>query len=146
MDATQEHGAWGSWKEGLRRGEGELKPTGEAADKSAVLLMLEAITAGSCNEDVNYQRLEIMGDAFLKYAVSTYLYLAHPTWHEVSHSAASLSLARPSSNSNACLTHELHVQVLRASVRAPNQGMHCVSKRFVRCRHIVNHADGEEGS
>lgn len=50
----QESGTWGSWKGGLRC-EQKPKLTGEEADKSAVLLMLEAITAGSCNEDVNYQ-------------------------------------------------------------------------------------------
>ena len=50
----QESGTWGSWRGGLRC-EQKPKSTGEEADKSAVLLMLEAITAGSCNEDVNYQ-------------------------------------------------------------------------------------------
>ena len=30
----------------------------------------------------NYQRLEMLGDSFLKYATSTYLFCEHPNAHE----------------------------------------------------------------
>jgi hypothetical protein len=35
-----------------------------------------------CHQEKNYERLEILGDAFLKYAASLYVYSANPNWHE----------------------------------------------------------------
>jgi dsRNA-specific ribonuclease len=43
-----------------------------------VTAILEAITPASCQEDVSYERLENLGDAFLKYAASVHVFLAHP--------------------------------------------------------------------
>eukprot|EP00227_Mantoniella_beaufortii_P020943 CAMPEP_0197600392 /NCGR_PEP_ID=MMETSP1326-20131121/33165_1 /TAXON_ID=1155430 /ORGANISM="Genus nov. species nov., Strain RCC2288" /LENGTH=362 /DNA_ID=CAMNT_0043167491 /DNA_START=237 /DNA_END=1322 /DNA_ORIENTATION=+ len=47
-----------------------------------VSLLLEAITADSCMEDASYERLETLGDSFLKYASSASLFMLHPGWHE----------------------------------------------------------------
>ncbi|XP_020536663.1 endoribonuclease Dicer homolog 3a isoform X2 [Jatropha curcas] len=45
-------------------------------------LMLEAITSLRCNEAFSMERLELLGDSVLKYAVSFNLFLRHPTKHE----------------------------------------------------------------
>lgn len=45
-------------------------------------LILEAITTLRCNESFSMERLELLGDSVLKYAVSCDLYLKHPTKHE----------------------------------------------------------------
>lgn len=45
-------------------------------------LLTAAITAPSSNDGVNYQRLETLGDAFLKFVVSVQLHAEYPFWHE----------------------------------------------------------------
>ncbi|KIM21363.1 hypothetical protein M408DRAFT_104950 [Serendipita vermifera MAFF 305830] len=41
-----------------------------------------AITAPSANVEVDYERLELLGDAYLKYLSSIYLFVTNPTQHE----------------------------------------------------------------
>lgn len=45
-------------------------------------LILVAITTTSAHEDVNYQRIEFLGDAVLGFCVSIYLLAQFPLWHE----------------------------------------------------------------
>ncbi|KAK9079342.1 hypothetical protein SSX86_001013 [Deinandra increscens subsp. villosa] len=45
-------------------------------------LILEAITTLRCNESFSMERLELLGDSVLKYAVSCDLYLRYPEKHE----------------------------------------------------------------
>ncbi|KAI3801548.1 hypothetical protein L1987_29656 [Smallanthus sonchifolius] len=45
-------------------------------------LILEAITTLRCNESFSMERLELLGDSVLKYAVSCDLYLRYPKKHE----------------------------------------------------------------
>ncbi|XP_076921742.1 endoribonuclease Dicer homolog 1-like [Bidens hawaiensis] len=44
--------------------------------------ILEALTAASCQETFCYERAELLGDAYLKWVVSRYLFLRHPQKHE----------------------------------------------------------------
>lgn len=44
--------------------------------------ILAALTAASAGDVFDMERLELMGDSFLKFAVSFYLLQKHPTWHE----------------------------------------------------------------
>ncbi|KAK9058908.1 hypothetical protein SSX86_023756 [Deinandra increscens subsp. villosa] len=44
--------------------------------------ILEALTAASCQETFCYERAELLGDAYLKWVVSRYLFLKHPQKHE----------------------------------------------------------------
>ncbi|KAH9625475.1 hypothetical protein KSS87_008138 [Heliosperma pusillum] len=46
------------------------------------LLLLEAITSLRCCEEFSSERLELLGDSVLKYAVSCDLFLKHPDKHE----------------------------------------------------------------
>ncbi|KAI9707868.1 MAG: hypothetical protein M1820_004474 [Bogoriella megaspora] len=45
-------------------------------------LILAATTASSANEEVDYQRLEFLGDAVLKYRTSITMFKKHPSWPE----------------------------------------------------------------
>ncbi|XAR57556.1 Ribonuclease III [Bertholletia excelsa] len=45
-------------------------------------LILEAITTLRCNESFSMERLELLGDSVLKYAVSCHLFLKYPKKHE----------------------------------------------------------------
>ncbi|XP_021666513.2 endoribonuclease Dicer homolog 3 isoform X2 [Hevea brasiliensis] len=45
-------------------------------------LMLEAITTLRCSETFSMERLELLGDSVLKYAISSDLFLRYPTKHE----------------------------------------------------------------
>ncbi|XP_078448169.1 dicer-like 1 isoform X2 [Wolffia australiana] len=44
--------------------------------------VLEALTAASCQETLCYERAELLGDAYLKWVVSRYLFLRYPQKHE----------------------------------------------------------------
>lgn len=44
--------------------------------------ILAALTSSSAGDVFDMERLELMGDSFLKFAVSFYLLQKHPTWHE----------------------------------------------------------------
>ncbi|OQR80281.1 endoribonuclease Dicer-like [Tropilaelaps mercedesae] len=45
-------------------------------------IILQALTMSNANDGVNLERLETVGDSFLKYAVTNYLYCAYPGVHE----------------------------------------------------------------
>ncbi|EXC13651.1 Endoribonuclease Dicer-1-like protein [Morus notabilis] len=44
--------------------------------------ILEALTASSCQETFCYERAELLGDAYLKWVVSRFLFLKYPQKHE----------------------------------------------------------------
>jgi dsRNA-specific ribonuclease len=44
--------------------------------------VLQALTSSACQEALSYERAELLGDGFLKYAVSRRLFLLYPTRHE----------------------------------------------------------------
>ncbi|XP_050385155.1 endoribonuclease Dicer homolog 1 [Argentina anserina] len=44
--------------------------------------ILEAVTAASCQETFCYERAELLGDAYLKWVVSRFLFLKYPQKHE----------------------------------------------------------------
>ncbi|KAK1261478.1 hypothetical protein QJS04_geneDACA018740 [Acorus gramineus] len=44
--------------------------------------ILEALTAASCQETFCYERAELLGDAYLKWVVSKFLFLKYPQKHE----------------------------------------------------------------
>ncbi|XP_011315268.1 endoribonuclease Dcr-1 [Fopius arisanus] len=45
-------------------------------------LILQALTMSNANDGINLERLETIGDSFLKYAITTYLYCTYPVIHE----------------------------------------------------------------
>ena len=45
-------------------------------------IILQALTMSNANDGVNLERLETIGDSYLKYAITTYLYCAFPQQHE----------------------------------------------------------------
>ena len=47
-----------------------------------IVYVLEALTPKACQEDISYERVELLGDAFLKYAVSLFLFHKLPEAHE----------------------------------------------------------------
>ncbi|CAI8584290.1 unnamed protein product [Vicia faba] len=53
----------------------------EAAEISA-LRVLEALTTEKCQERFSLERLEVLGDAFLKFAVGRHFFLLHDSLHE----------------------------------------------------------------
>ncbi|KAL4418837.1 hypothetical protein ABPG77_001500 [Micractinium sp. CCAP 211/92] len=61
----------------------QLVPEGLPADKAPPLeLVRSAVTARSALEASDLERLETLGDAFLKFAVSAQLFTAHRQYHE----------------------------------------------------------------
>ncbi|KAK7329981.1 hypothetical protein VNO77_24164 [Canavalia gladiata] len=53
----------------------------EAAEISA-LRVLEALTTEKCQERFSLERLEVLGDAFLKFVVARHFFLKHDSFHE----------------------------------------------------------------
>lgn len=45
-------------------------------------LLMQALTTSSANDGINLERLETIGDSFLKLSVTNYLYHKHPDQHE----------------------------------------------------------------
>ncbi|XP_076165348.1 endoribonuclease Dcr-1 isoform X2 [Ptiloglossa arizonensis] len=45
-------------------------------------LILQALTMSNANDGINLERLETIGDSFLKYAITTYLYCTYDSIHE----------------------------------------------------------------
>ncbi|XP_077284544.1 endoribonuclease Dcr-1 [Arctopsyche grandis] len=45
-------------------------------------LILQALTMSNANDGINLERLETIGDSFLKYAITTYLYCTYQNIHE----------------------------------------------------------------
>uniref|UniRef100_A0A8D8QUE6 ribonuclease III n=1 Tax=Cacopsylla melanoneura TaxID=428564 RepID=A0A8D8QUE6_9HEMI len=45
-------------------------------------ILLQALTMSNANDGINLERLETIGDSFLKYAITIYLYCTYPNVHE----------------------------------------------------------------
>ena len=45
-------------------------------------MILHALTMSNASDFINLERLETVGDSFLKFAVTLYLFCAHPGLHE----------------------------------------------------------------
>lgn len=45
-------------------------------------IILQALTMSNANDGINLERLETIGDSFLKYAITTYLYIKYENVHE----------------------------------------------------------------
>jgi endoribonuclease Dicer len=45
-------------------------------------IVLQALTMSNANDGINLERLETIGDSFLKYAITTYLYCTYDNIHE----------------------------------------------------------------
>jgi hypothetical protein len=45
-------------------------------------VLLQALTMSNANDGINLERLETIGDSFLKYAITNYLYSTHDNVHE----------------------------------------------------------------
>ncbi|KAJ1531645.1 hypothetical protein ONE63_000316 [Megalurothrips usitatus] len=45
-------------------------------------VILQALTMSNANDGINFERLETIGDSFLKYAITTYLYCTYDRIHE----------------------------------------------------------------
>ncbi|XP_063233868.1 endoribonuclease Dcr-1 isoform X2 [Bacillus rossius redtenbacheri] len=45
-------------------------------------IILQALTMSNANDGINLERLETIGDSFLKYAITTYLYCTYDSIHE----------------------------------------------------------------
>nr|UFK76043.1 dicer-1-like protein [Haemaphysalis longicornis] len=45
-------------------------------------ILLQALTMSNANDGINLERLETVGDSFLKYAVTAHLYCTYPSVHE----------------------------------------------------------------
>lgn len=45
-------------------------------------LILQALTMSNASDGINLERLETVGDSFLKYSITAYLYCTYPTMHE----------------------------------------------------------------
>ncbi|XP_054928461.2 endoribonuclease Dcr-1 isoform X3 [Dermacentor andersoni] len=45
-------------------------------------ILLQALTMSNANDGINLERLETVGDSFLKYAVTVHLYCTYPSVHE----------------------------------------------------------------
>lgn len=63
-------------------------------------VILQALTMSNASDGINLERLETVGDSFLKYSITAYLHCAHPTMHE-----GKLSYLRSTEISNANLYH-----------------------------------------
>lgn len=49
---------------------------------SSPSIILQALTMSNANDGINLERLETIGDSFLKYAITTYLYCTYENVHE----------------------------------------------------------------
>lgn len=71
----------------------EIKSTGPGPS-----IILQALTMSNASDGINLERLETVGDSFLKYSITAYLYCMCPTMHE-----GRLSYLRSTEISNANL-------------------------------------------
>ncbi|KAJ8704864.1 hypothetical protein PYW08_012184 [Mythimna loreyi] len=60
----------------------DYQPTLEGHPGPSPSVILQALTMSNANDGINLERLETIGDSFLKFAITAYLYCAHPTVHE----------------------------------------------------------------
>lgn len=84
------------------------------------LRVLEALTAASCQETFCYERAELLGDAYLKWVVSRWLFLKFPQKHE-----GQLTRMRQQNVSNMVLYQKALQKGLQAYIQAD---------RFAPCR------------
>ncbi|CAH1642717.1 unnamed protein product [Spodoptera littoralis] len=60
----------------------DFQPVLEGHPGPSPSVILQALTMSNANDGINLERLETIGDSFLKFAITAYLYCAHPTVHE----------------------------------------------------------------
>ncbi|XP_043238115.1 endoribonuclease Dcr-1-like [Amphibalanus amphitrite] len=60
----------------------DLQPDLERHPGPSPALLLQALTMSNANDGINLERLETVGDSFLKFAITVHLYLTYPTIHE----------------------------------------------------------------
>ncbi|XP_068627369.1 endoribonuclease Dcr-1 [Battus philenor] len=60
----------------------DYQPVLEGHPGPSPSVILQALTMSNANDGINLERLETIGDSFLKFAITAYLYCAHPTVHE----------------------------------------------------------------
>ena len=60
----------------------DFQPDLEEHPGPSPALVLQSLTMSNSNDAINLERLETIGDSFLKYAITAYLYCAHPGLHE----------------------------------------------------------------
>ncbi|XP_063545206.1 endoribonuclease Dcr-1 [Cydia strobilella] len=60
----------------------DFQPNLEGHPGPSPSVILQALTMSNANDGINLERLETIGDSFLKFAITAYLYCAHPTVHE----------------------------------------------------------------
>ncbi|OEL29167.1 Endoribonuclease Dicer-like protein 1, partial [Dichanthelium oligosanthes] len=75
--------------------------------------ILEALTAASCQETFCYERAELLGDAYLKWVVSRFLFLKYPQKHE-----GQLTRMRQQMVSNMILYHYALNKCLQSYIQA----------------------------
>uniref|UniRef100_A0A803M389 Endoribonuclease Dicer homolog 1 n=1 Tax=Chenopodium quinoa TaxID=63459 RepID=A0A803M389_CHEQI len=75
--------------------------------------ILEALTAASCQETFCYERAELLGDAYLKWVVSRFLFLKYPQKHE-----GQLTQMRQQMVSNMILYHHALEKGLQSYIQA----------------------------
>ncbi|KAH9627009.1 hypothetical protein KSS87_020660 [Heliosperma pusillum] len=75
--------------------------------------ILEALTAASCQETFCYERAELLGDAYLKWVVSKFLFLKYPQRHE-----GQLTRMRQQMVSNMILYHHALGRGLQSYIQA----------------------------
>jgi dsRNA-specific ribonuclease len=72
-------------------------------------VILQALTMSNANDGINLERLETIGDSFLKYAITTYLYCTYDNIHEGKLSHLRSKQVRAASEPN-WLSVWLHIQ------------------------------------
>ncbi|KAF6212369.1 hypothetical protein GE061_012891 [Apolygus lucorum] len=60
----------------------DIQPDLDGHPGPSPALLLQALTMSNANDGINLERLETIGDSFLKYAITTYLYCSHENIHE----------------------------------------------------------------
>ncbi|KAG0347625.1 hypothetical protein BG004_007319 [Podila humilis] len=70
-----------------------------------------ALTTSSATRDFNYERLELLGDSFLKFSVTIRLYITHPTMQEGQLHLHRIEIVSNDSLLQHCLRHELYRHV-----------------------------------
>ncbi|XP_028040138.1 endoribonuclease Dcr-1 [Bombyx mandarina] len=60
----------------------DFQPVLEGHPGPSPSVILQALTMSNANDGINLERLETVGDSFLKFAITAYLYCAHPNVHE----------------------------------------------------------------
>lgn len=69
-------------------------------------LILQALTLSNASDGFNLERLEMLGDSFLKHAITTYLFCTYPDAHE---GRLSYMRSKKVSSNNPMILHRRHV-------------------------------------